>query len=50
MLHLVFFVVETALFQFEGAHGKDIRNGLADITAVADVQRLLDNARQRLAA
>jgi nifR3 family TIM-barrel protein len=32
------------------AHGKDIRTGLADITAVADVQRLLDNARQRLAA
>src|SRR5882672_5205563 len=31
-------------------HGKDIRTGLADITAVADVQRLLDNARQRLAA
>jgi tRNA-dihydrouridine synthase len=32
------------------AHGKDIRTGLADITNVADVQRLLDNARQRLAA
>ncbi|HEX9502344.1 MAG TPA: tRNA dihydrouridine synthase DusB [Thermoanaerobaculia bacterium] len=32
------------------AHGKDIRTGLADITAVGDVQRLLDNARQRLAA
>jgi len=32
------------------AHGKDIRSGLADITAVSDVQRLLDNARQRLAA
>jgi tRNA-dihydrouridine synthase B len=32
------------------AHGKDIRTGLADITAVADVQQLLDNARQRLAA
>src|SRR5438445_1934739 len=32
------------------AHGKDIRSGLAEITSVADVQRLLDNARQRLAA
>jgi tRNA-dihydrouridine synthase B len=32
------------------AHGKDIRNGLADITSVADVRRLLDQARQRLAA
>jgi len=32
------------------AHGKDIRTGLADITTVAEVQRLLDNARQRLAA
>jgi len=31
-------------------HGKDIRLGLADITAVADVQRLLDAARERLAA
>ena len=31
-------------------HGKDIRNGLHDITAVADVQRLLDNARMRVAA
>jgi tRNA-dihydrouridine synthase B len=31
-------------------HGKDIRNGLADITAVSDVQRLLDAARERLAA
>jgi nifR3 family TIM-barrel protein len=31
-------------------HGKDIRLGLADITAVADVQRLLDEARERLAA
>jgi hypothetical protein len=31
-------------------HGKDIRLGLADITAVADVQRLLDQARERLAA
>jgi len=31
-------------------HGKDIRSGLADITAVADVQRLLDAARERLAA
>jgi tRNA-dihydrouridine synthase B len=32
------------------AHGKDIRLGLADITAVADVQKLLDGARERLAA
>jgi tRNA-dihydrouridine synthase B len=32
------------------AHGKDIRSGLADITAVADVQRLLDGARRRIAA
>jgi len=32
------------------AHGKDIRLGLQDITAVADVQRLLDAARERLAA
>ena len=31
-------------------HGRDIRLGLADITAVADVQRLLDQARVRLAA
>jgi nifR3 family TIM-barrel protein len=31
-------------------HGKDIRLGLADITAVGDVQRLLDAARERLAA
>jgi tRNA-dihydrouridine synthase B len=31
-------------------HGKDIRLGLADITAVADAQRLLDAARERLAA
>jgi tRNA-dihydrouridine synthase B len=31
-------------------HGKDIRLGLADITAVSDVQRLLDQARERLAA
>ncbi len=31
-------------------HGKDIRMGLADITAVADVQRLLDATRMRLAA
>ena len=31
-------------------HGKDIRTGLQDITAVADVQRLLDDARVRLAA
>jgi len=32
------------------AHGKDIRNGLADITCVGDVRRLLDQARERLAA
>ncbi len=32
------------------AHGKDIRSGLAEITCVLDVQRLLDNARQRVAA
>ena len=31
-------------------HGKDIRTGLQDITAVSDVQRLLDAARQRAAA
>ena len=31
-------------------HGKDIRNGLQDITAVVEVQRLLDQARVRLAA
>src|SRR5882724_1176672 len=30
------------------AHGKDIRNGLQDITCVADVRRLLDQARERL--
>ncbi|HET7434217.1 MAG TPA: tRNA dihydrouridine synthase DusB [Thermoanaerobaculia bacterium] len=29
------------------AHGKDIRTGLQDITTVADVQRLLDDARVR---
>src|ERR1041385_1759614 len=32
------------------AHGKDIRNGLQDIACVGDVQRLLDDARVRLAA
>src|SRR5262249_54722310 len=32
------------------AHGRDIPTGLADITAVADVQRLLDAAGARLAA
>lgn len=32
------------------AHGKDIRSGLADITCVGDVRRLLDQARDRLAA
>src|SRR6185503_19602169 len=31
-------------------HGKDIRTGLQDITAVAEVQKLLDQARMRLAA
>jgi len=31
-------------------HGKDIRTGLQDITAVSDVQRLLDAARERVAA
>lgn len=31
-------------------HGKDIRTGLQDITTVADVRRLLDEARLRLAA
>jgi len=31
-------------------HGKDIRTGLQDITSVTDVQRLLDQARQTLAA
>src|SRR5215212_1500317 len=31
-------------------HGKDIRNGLQDITAVSDVQRLLDAVRGRAEA
>ena len=31
-------------------HGKDIRNGLQDITCVGDVQRLLDMARARIRA
>ena len=31
-------------------HGKDIRNGLQDMTTVADAQRLLDLARESLAA
>jgi tRNA-dihydrouridine synthase B len=31
-------------------HGKDIRTGLQDIVAVADVRRLLDLARERVAA
>lgn len=31
-------------------HGKDIRNGLQGITCVADVQHLLDGARERLQA
>jgi hypothetical protein len=30
-------------------HGKDIRTGLQGITCVSDVQRLLDEARGRLA-
>ena len=32
------------------AHGKDLRSGLQDITAVADVQRLLDVTREQLVA
>jgi tRNA-dihydrouridine synthase B len=32
------------------AHGKDIRTGLQNIEHVADVQRLLDQARERIAA
>jgi len=32
------------------AHGKDIRTGLADITSIGEVQRLLDQARLSLAA
>lgn len=32
------------------AHGKDIRTGLQDITAVADVQRILDAFRESMAA
>jgi tRNA-dihydrouridine synthase len=31
-------------------HGKDLRTGLQDITAVSDVQRLLDACRERVAA
>ncbi|HSP33778.1 MAG TPA: tRNA-dihydrouridine synthase, partial [Thermoanaerobaculia bacterium] len=31
-------------------HGKDIRNGLQAIACVGDAQRLLDEARERLAA
>ena len=31
-------------------HGKDIRTGLQDISAVTDVQRLLDEARTRIVA
>ena len=31
-------------------HRKDIRNGLQDITCVADVLRRLDMARARIAA
>jgi tRNA-dihydrouridine synthase B len=31
-------------------HGKDIRTGLQDITCVGDVQRMLDAARERIAA
>jgi tRNA-dihydrouridine synthase B len=32
------------------AHGKDIRNGLQDITSVGDVQRILDRFRESAAA
>jgi tRNA-dihydrouridine synthase len=32
------------------SHGKDLRLGLADLTSVADAQRLLMAARERLAA
>ncbi len=32
------------------AHGKDLRNGLADLVSVAEAQRLLDAARERVAA
>jgi nifR3 family TIM-barrel protein len=32
------------------AHGKDIRTGLADMLSVADAQRLLEAARERVAA
>jgi tRNA-dihydrouridine synthase B len=32
------------------SHGKDIRNGLQDITSVADVQRILDRFRESVAA
>jgi tRNA-dihydrouridine synthase B len=32
------------------AHGKDIRTGLADMASVADAQRLLEAARERVAA
>lgn len=32
------------------AHGKDLRSGLADMTSVADAQRLLAAAREQLAA
>jgi nifR3 family TIM-barrel protein len=32
------------------AHGKDLRNGLADLASVAEAQRLLDAARRRVAA
>jgi tRNA-dihydrouridine synthase len=32
------------------AHGKDLRSGLADLVSVAEAQRLLDAARERVAA
>jgi nifR3 family TIM-barrel protein len=32
------------------AHGKDLRSGLADLASVAEAQRLLDAARERVAA
>jgi tRNA-dihydrouridine synthase len=32
------------------AHGKDLRTGLADMTTVADAQKLLELARDRVAA
>jgi tRNA-dihydrouridine synthase len=32
------------------AHGKDLRTGLQDMTSVADARRLLDEARESIAA